>query len=45
MIKNIYVRKDGVEYDFSDNAPEDAKEQLSEAGNPTNPTIAKQVLD
>lgn len=45
MIQNIYKRKNGVEYQFADDAPDDAREQLSEAGNPTNPSVANDVLD
>ena len=44
MISEIRITKTGVEYDFSDEAPDDAREQLSDAGDPTNPTVAREVL-
>ena len=45
MIDEIRVTATGVEYELSDNAPDDAREQLADAGDPTNPNIAMDVLD
>jgi len=44
MIKNITITKSGVEYEFSGDAPDDAREQLRETGDPTNPSVANSVL-
>ena len=44
MISNIKITATGVEYDLDDDAPDDAREQLAEAGNPTNPSVVRSVL-
>ena len=44
MIENIEITPEGVVYEFGDDAPEDAYEQLAVAGYPTNPTTAKRIL-
>ena len=45
MIANIKITKTGIEYHLNEDAPNDAREQLADAGNPTNPTVAKDVID
>ena len=45
MIEDIRITSTGVEYDLTDEAPSDAREQLADAGNPTNPTVARDALD
>ena len=45
MIKEIRIQAEGVEYELSDNAPDDAREQLADANDPTNPTVAREVLN
>ena len=45
MIDEIRITKVGVEYDLAESAPDDARQKLSEAGDPTNPTVAESVLD
>ena len=45
MIEKIKITRNGVEYSFDDDAPDNAREQLADAGDPTDPTKAKAVLD
>ena len=45
MISEIKITAAGVEYEFADDAPDDAREQLAAAGNPTNPTVVRDMLD
>ena len=45
IIENITVTRDGVEYEFGEDAPDSARDRLSEKGDPTNPTIVRDILD
>ena len=45
MIEEIRITSTGVEYDLTDEAPTDAREQLADAGNPTNPSVASNVIE
>ena len=45
MIDNIHITAGGVEYEFTNEAPDDAREQLSDAGDPSNPTVARGVIE
>ena len=45
MIEEIKIQNIGVGYKFSDKAPDDAEDQLAEAGYPTNPTTIRRILD
>ena len=45
MIEDVSITRSGVEYTFRDEAPDDARGQLADAGDPTNPTKAEEVLE
>ena len=46
MIDEIRIQNGGqVYYYWSDDAPEDADEQMAEAGYPTNPTQIRQIIE
>ena len=44
MIKEILIQGEKVYYEFDDSAPDDARERLSKSGDPTNPTVARSIL-